>query len=133
MGAGKEPFYRDFEIKSTQTFYDLHQAIQNELKFDKNQMASFFLSNNKWERGLEVNLFDMAEDSHTPVIIMDNTQLCELLSKDNKYLLYVFDFFSDRAFFIELVDIYFPEKKKTYPLCTAGKGNPPQQIIIDDP
>lgn len=133
IGTGKDTFYRDFEIKSTQTFYDFHLTIQDELKFDKNQMASFFLSNDKWEKGLEVNIFDMAEDAHTPVIIMDNTQLCELLSKKNKRLLYVFDFFSNREFYIELIDTYPSENNKAYPCCISGKGSPPKQISLDDP
>ncbi len=133
LGAGKEPFYRDFEIKSTQTFYDFHLAIQNELNFDKTQMASFYLSNNNWEQGLEINIFDMSEDTYTPVIIMDSTQLCELLSEENRRLLYVFDFFSNRKFYIELVDICSSQEKKAYPYCLERKGNPPKQIIIDDP
>ncbi len=132
VGTGKDTFYRDFEIRRDQTFYDFHIAIQNELAYDKNQMASFFLANNKWEKGLEINIFDMAEDTFTPVIIMDNTQLCELLFEEKQRLLYVFDFFSDRAFFIELLSITPSDKEKNYPVCTSGEGTPPKQIIIDD-
>ena len=133
LGTGKGMFYRDFEIKATQTFYDFHIAIQDELGYDKKQMASFFLANNKWEKGLEINIFDMTEDTHTPVIIMDRTQLCELLSEEKQRLLYVFDFFSDRAFYIELVNIFSPGKNREYPCCTGGTGDPPPQIIYDEP
>ncbi len=133
VGTGEELFYRDFEINNKQTFFDLHNAIQEELEYDKKQMASFFIANDKWEKGLEINLFDMSEETHAPVIVMDKTQLCELLFKEKQRLLYVFDFFSDRSFFIELSSIIPVNKNKKYPLCTSGRGNPPKQIIMDDP
>ena len=132
IGSNKEPFYRDFEIKDDQTFFDFHIAIQEELGYDNNQMASFFLADNKWEKGLEINLFDMTEDSFTPVIIMEKTQLCELFTEENQRLLYVFDFFSHRSFFIELLSIVPEKSGKKYPDCTSGQGNPPEQIIITD-
>jgi len=133
VGTGKDPFYRDFEIKEDQTFYDFHDTIQTELGYDKKQLASFFLANNKWEKGLEINLLDMTEDTFTPVIIMDKTQLCELISEEKQRLLYLFDFFSDRAFYIEVLSINPPEDDKIYPCCVSGEGTPPRQIIFDDP
>ena len=131
VGTGKEPFFRDFEISGNQTFLDFHNAIQDELKYDNKQMTSFYLADNKWEKGLEINLFDMTEDSHTPVVIMENTMLCDLVSEVSQRLLYVFDFFSNRAFFIELISIRQMEPGKKYPVCTARAGSPPEQIIID--
>ncbi len=133
VGAGEKPFYRYFEVKEDQTFFDFHTSIQQELGYDKNQLASFFLANNNWEKGLEINLFDMTEDTFTPVIIMDRTQLRELITEEKQRLLYVFDFFSERAFFIELVSITHSEENITYPRCISGKGTPPEQIIIEDP
>lgn len=133
VGAGREPFFRDFELKHDQTFFDFHTIILKELEYDGNQMASFFLADNKWEKGIEINLFDMAEDTFNPVITMEKTQLCELLSEEKQRLLYQFDFFSDRAFFIDLVSITNPVKDAVYPRCSSGKGTPPEQIIIDDP
>jgi hypothetical protein len=132
LGGGDRPFYRDFQLNDNHTFLDFHKAIQEELGYDKNQMASFFLANSKWERGLEINLFDMTEDSFTPVIIMEQTELNELINEEKQRLLYLFDFFSDRAFYIELNSIIPEDKNKTGPICTGGKGNPPDQIIIGD-
>jgi hypothetical protein len=133
VGSSTGPFFRTFEMKSAQTFFDFHVAIQEELGFDKNQLASFFLANNSWEKGLEINLFDMTEDTYTPVIVMERTQLCELLTEEGQRLIYVFDFFSDRFFFIEMISVSLEDKDKTYPVCTSGQGMPPQQIIIEDP
>ncbi len=133
VGTGKDPFFRDFEISGNQTFFDFHHAIQDELGYDKKQMTSFYLADNKWEKGLEINLFDMSDESHTPVIIMEKTRLCELISEPKQRLLYLFDFFSNRAFYIELIEIKQKVPGRTYPACTARGGAPPEQIIIEDP
>jgi hypothetical protein len=132
IGTGSHPFHRDIEVRECQTFYDFHNAIQEELGYDKNQLASFFLANGNWEKGLEINLFDMAEDTFTPVIIMESTQLCELITEEKQRLLYVFDFFSNRAFFIELLELVPDCPHVTYPRCISGWGEPPLQIKIED-
>ncbi len=132
IGKGNQPFFRDFEIRKDQTFYDLHNLIQDELEYDKNQLASFYLADNNWEKGLEINLFDMTEDTFKPVITMERTLLSELVFNVTQRLLYVFDFFSDRAFFIELISITPCRESRGYPRCVAGAGVPPEQLIIDD-
>jgi hypothetical protein len=129
VGTGDPPFYRDFEIREDQTFYDFHSAIQEELGYDKSHIASFFLASETWERGLEINLLDMMDGSFTPVIGMD-IQINELIGKKNRRLLYVFDFFSDRAFHLELMSVVAPGNDKTYPCCVSGDGTPPEQTLI---
>ena len=129
IGPDDNPFYRDFELLENQTFLDFHNAIRDELGYDKNHLASFFLADDNWERGLEINLFDMAEDSFTPVTGMD-IKLNELIGGKNHRLLYVFDFFSDRAFYLELNMVIPPGNDKDYPCCVSGSGTPPQQTII---
>ena len=51
--------FRDVEIKSTQNFDDLHEIIVAAYGFDNLQMASFYVSNDEWEKGQEISLFDM--------------------------------------------------------------------------
>jgi hypothetical protein len=131
VGTGDQPFYRDFEIREDQTFHDFHSVIQEELGYDKSQISSFFLASETWERGLEINPLDMMDGSFTPVIGMD-IQLHELIGGKNRRLLYVFDFFSDRAFHLELVSVTAPDDAKTYPCCISGDGSPPEQTIIPD-
>ena len=45
---------RDIEIKSNQTFMDLHKAIQSAIGFDGAQLASFYMSNDYWVKGKEI-------------------------------------------------------------------------------
>ena len=47
----KDDFLRIIEIDSEATFLDLHNAILESVDYEKNQMTSFFLCNDDWEKG----------------------------------------------------------------------------------
>lgn len=128
----EEGFVRDFEIHSEQTFFDFHNAIQDELRWDKSQMASFILANDKWEKEVEISLFDMSEDGSSGLPVMDKAILKEFFQEEKQKMLYVHDLFSERAFFIELAKITEETKDKKYPFCTRAEGRTPQQILIED-
>ena len=48
--------YRDVVIKHKQTFFDLHKVILKCFEFDNKHHATFFRSNDKWQRGKEITL-----------------------------------------------------------------------------
>ena len=127
----KENFARDFEVRSNQTFYDLHQVIQKNLHYDQSQVASFFICNDQWEKEQEITLFDLSDESLYNPIAMGNAIFSDHITGLKQKLLYVFDFFNERAFFIEVVDIQKETPGKTYPVCTLSRGSPPEQIIMD--
>jgi len=127
----KENFIRDFEVRSNQTFYDLHLAIQKNLHYDQSQIASFFICNNQWEKEQEITLFDLSDEPDNKIMVMDNTIFADHILELKQKLLYVFDVFNERAFFIEVVDIKQEAPGKTYPTCTLSEGLPPVQIIMD--
>ena len=58
-----ESFMREFEFLDSQTLLDFHNIIQEELEFDKSQMASFFMATDNWEKEEEFTLFDMGTGS----------------------------------------------------------------------
>ncbi len=125
-----EDFYRDIEISDDQTFLDFHNAIQQELKFDNSQLASFFTCTDDWEREDEITLVEM--DTPGDKLIMDDVLLKDHIVKQRQRLVYLFDYFSNRTFFIELISISNPDKTKKYPLCKSRKGEAPIQILFDE-
>lgn len=127
----QENFVRDFEIKHDQTFYDLHVAIQENLHYDKSQIASFFICNEKWEKEQEITLFELSEEEASRVIVMDAAHIGEFIKEKKQKLLYVFDVFNERSFYIEVADIHKKDQNLKYPVCTHAKGSAPQQIIMD--
>jgi hypothetical protein len=127
----QDDFIRDFEILDDQTFFDFHLAVQENLHFDKSQIASFFVCNEKWEKEQEVTLFELTDEENASILVMDNTHLVDHVSKAGDKLLYVFDVFNERLFFIELVEKTMPDPSASYPKCINERGKAPQQILMD--
>jgi hypothetical protein len=127
----RDDFIRDIEILDDQTFYDLHQAIQDNLHFDKSQIASFFTCNQQWEKEQEITLFEFSEEEAAKVLVMDNTKIGDHIQGTHDKMLYVFDVFNERLFFMELVEILKQNPSRIYPYCSFEKGQSPEQILLD--
>lgn len=127
----QDDFIRDFEILENQTFLQLHEAIQENLHYDKSQIASFFTCNQQWEKEQEITLFEFSEEDAAKVLVMDNTRIGDHLKDTHEKMLYVFDIFNERLFFIELVEILDQDKAITYPYCSFEQGQSPQQLFMD--
>ena len=124
-------FVRDIEIRSCQSFFDLHKVIQEDLHYDTSQIASFFLTNHHWEKELEFTLFDMTDNGEIPTIPMEKTILKDYMKEERQRFLYVFDFFNERAFFLEITDFSKELELVTYPRISFSQGNPPKQILFE--
>lgn len=127
-----EDFVRDFEILANQTFFNLHMAIQENLHFDKSQIASFFTCSGNWEKEQEISLFELTEEESNTVLTMENTIIGEHVHEVHDKMVYVFDVFNERMFFIELVEKHAKDASITYPCCCLEKGHTPQQLLMDE-
>jgi hypothetical protein len=127
----QDDFIRDIEILDDQTFFHLHDSIQDNLHFDKSQIASFFICNQKWEKEQEIALFELSEEEAAKVLVMDNTIIGDYMQTTHDKMIYVYDVFNERLFFIELVEIQEEDNSKTYPLYSFEQGPPPQQVFMD--
>ena len=121
-----ESFVREFEFLDTHTLLDFHNMLQDELEFDKSQMASFFMATDNWEKEEEFTLFDMGTGSST----MEAAVLEDIIFRKNQKLLYVFDFFNERALFVEYTGETKEVEGRELPVCTNSKGIPPKQVIF---
>ncbi len=121
-----ESFMREFEFLDSQTLLDFHNIIQEELEFDKSQMASFFMATDNWEKEEEFTLFDMGTGSST----MEDAVLEDIIFRKNQKLLYVFDFFNDRNLFVEYTGESKEVTGREYPFCSNSKGVPPKQVVF---
>jgi len=121
-----ETFIREFDFLDSQTLMDFHSTLQEELEFDRSQIASFYLATDNWEKEEEFTLFDMGAGSTT----MDDAILEDVIFRKSQKILYVFDFFNDRALFIEYVGEAEEDDDKDYPVCTSSKGLAPKQVTF---
>lgn len=124
-------FRREIQIDSEATFLDFHRAILKSAGYPDDQMTSFFICDDNWEKETEVTLEDMGTSSDVDSWIMEETPLSELLEEEKQHLLYVFDPLADRAFFIELSEI-ITNKHLNEAECTKSKGDAPQHVLDFD-
>ncbi len=120
-------FRREISIDADATFLDLRDAICDSVGYDKNQMCSFFLCDDNWEKGREITLEDMGSDSDEEIYLMEETILSDYVD-DGQKLIFVFDYMTDRCFFIEMKKSVAGKNLKD-PVCVASMGNPPAQLM----
>ncbi|MGC9332060.1 MAG: IS1096 element passenger TnpR family protein [Bacteroidales bacterium] len=128
-------FIRDIDIPDEKRFYDLHLAIQSACDYDYSQMTSFYISNKKWEKIQEISMVRMDDDDKNAPELMKETLLKKYLCKKGQRMLYLFDFFSVRMMFIEVVRVHTmtaKEAKLNYPRCILSEGKAPPALIVDD-
>jgi hypothetical protein len=120
----EQDVFRDIEIDTTATFEKLHDAILDAFDFEAGEMASFYMSNESWEKGLEIPLMDMAGDA---ALSMKSTTLSEMVSKPSDKILYVYDFMRMWIFYVELMEVKKDMPSTIYPRVALVYGDAPSQ------
>lgn len=126
-----DDFKREIKIDSEATFLDLYNAIMDSVGYTKDQMCSFFICDDDWSKNTEITLVEMDTSSEVDNYIMEDTRLEELLEDEHQKLLFVFDYMTERAFFMELREI-IPGKDLDKAVCSKSIGEAPVQIMSFD-
>lgn len=123
-----DEFIREIQIDPEATFLEFHQAILKSVGYSDDQMTSFFICDDDWEKEKEITLEEMDSNPEMDSWVMKETLLNELIEDEKQKLLYVFDYMTERCFFIELSEIITGKEIKT-PNCTRKEGEAPVQIM----
>ncbi len=99
----KDDVIRDLIVADSINLEELHFSIAKSYGFKGKEMASFYRTNNNWEEGEEIPLFDMSEDGNAQ--IMSSFFIKDILNNVGDKLIYVYDFMSMWTFFVELAKI----------------------------
>lgn len=120
--------YRDITIKHTQNFQDLHFAILKSYEFDSKHQATFFRSNDIWQRGREISVEKYDKKYPVDPLIMSETTIGSEIRDTNQKFVYVYDFTKNWTFLVELINVSKEENGKiSYPCTTRTEGIGPQQ------
>ena len=123
-----ESVYRDVAIMHTQTFYDLHNAILKSYEFDNKHKATFYRSNDSWQRGREISLEKYDKEYPAAPLIMSDTSITSEIKGPNQKFIYEYDFNKNWHFMVELINVDKEENKKLqYPTCIRTEGIAPSQ------
>tara|TARA_B100000768_G_scaffold130465_1_gene121054 strand:- start:82 stop:573 length:492 start_codon:yes stop_codon:yes gene_type:complete len=119
----KKDVIRDIEINPTSNLEELHKAIVSAYELDKNQLASFYITNDKFELLQEIPLFSV-EDKENSMLGMSDIILSSILKEEGAQLLYVYDFMKMWRFLITLTEI--SDEEITTAVCINALGDMPE-------
>ncbi|HVF96212.1 MAG TPA: hypothetical protein VM871_02760 [Flavisolibacter sp.] len=120
--------YRDVVIRHKQNFFDLHETILKGYDFDTKHGATFFRSNDQWQRGREISLEVYEKKYKAAPLLMKETTIGSEIKDPNQKFIYVYDFAKNWTFQVELINVSKEESlKTTYPSVTRKEGIPPSQ------
>lgn len=120
--------YRDVAIRHTQSFFELHEAILKAFEFDNKHAATFYRSNDNWQRGREISLDTYDKTYKAAPLMMRDTVIGSEIRDPNQKFIYVYDFNKNWTFLVELINVSKEENPKlTYPAVVRKEGIPPSQ------
>ena len=99
----KEDVIRTVLVNDTINLEDLHFTIAKAFGFEGQEMASFYKTDDEWNQGEEIPLFNMAEAGEE--ISMQTCILNDTLPEENNKLIYVYDFLNMWTFYVDVVEI----------------------------
>ena len=123
-----DSIYRDVVIRHTQHFLQLHQAILKAYEFDNKHQATFFRSNDHWQRGKEITLQKYDKPYKVEPLLMETTTVGSEIHDPNQKFVYVYDFAKNWSFLIELINVSKEENPRVeYPSIVRSEGIAPSQ------
>lgn len=121
-----ENFALHIDADAKNTFFALHEAIQDECKYDPSELATFFLADEEWDKGQEITMFKNKSPKQHSAPTMKSATLGDYLKEKEDKLIYVFDVINQKSLYIELNEIIM-ENKLNNPVVTYNRGMAPVQ------
>lgn len=123
-----EDFLREITIDADASFLDLNRAILKSCDYTDDQVTSFYTCNEDWEPKDQITREDMGiDDTDRDVYIMESVSLRALIHDEGQKLIYVFDTFNDRVFYLKVTS-FITGKTQKDAVCTRSKGQAPKQL-----
>lgn len=131
-----DDFVRDYEVPYDMNLADFHAYVRDSIGYSPAEMASIFASDTEWNKLREFTSVDMGLEDETGSddipLPMERVDLGQIVREKFGRLIYVFDIFAERQFFIELIESKFAEEGVEYPRIAAAAGDPPAQQRAED-
>src|SRR6201996_6058078 len=120
---------REIDIKSNQTFEDLHRAIHKSTGYNSDYSSSFYISNDQWTKGEEISFMPNQRRIDRGVALMDKIKLSSRIDDPHQKFYYTFNFDRPFDFHVELLKIILEENPgTTYPAVVKSTGEAPKQF-----
>ena len=121
---------REIDIKSNQTFEDLHRAIHRSTGYNADKSSSFYVSTDNWIKGEEIAIHPTQRKIDNGVTLMEKSKLSSFIEDPHQKFYYIYNFDRPYDFHVELVKIILDNDPKIeYPYLVKSIGEAPK--IID--
>lgn len=121
----KNEVFRDILIAETESFESFYKSILNAYHFSEDQMASFYMSNDNWDKGHEISLFDMSFGEDPDAIqpgVMSTSVIRDHIHESDQKMILVHDFMRMWIFLIELIGIEEATPEQTKVVLSVGNA-----------
>jgi hypothetical protein len=119
--------FRDLEVEDTSTLEDLHLEVIKSFTLEPGEMASFYVSDEEWNQGMEIGLEAFGDGP-----AMKDATVGMMLQESGDRLLFVYDFLNMWTFFLELIRAKPTEPGAVYPRETLRFGERPESAPEKD-
>ena len=120
---------REIDVKSNQTFEDLHRAIHQSTGYNCEYPSSFYISNDQWIKGEEITFMPNQRRIDRGIVLMDKVKLSNRIDDPHQKFYYTFNFDRPFDFHVELLKIILDETPGTqYPSIVKSVGEAPKQF-----
>ncbi len=121
---------REIDIKTTQTFEDLHRALHRSTGYSAEKSSSFYVSTDNWIKGEEIAILPNQRKMDRGVILMKDARLSNFVEDPHQKFYYVYNFDRPYDFHVELIKIILENDPHIeYPYLVKSLGEAPK--IID--
>jgi len=121
---------REIDIKSNQTFEDLHRAIHRSTGYNADKSSSFYVSTDNWIKGEEIAIHPTQRKIDNGVTLMEKSKLSNFIEDPHQKFYYIYNFERPYDFHVELIKIILDNDPKIeYPYLVKSIGEAPK--IID--
>lgn len=122
---------RDIDIKSNQTFEDLHRAIHKSTGYNAETSSSFYVSNDQWIKSEEIAYLPNQRKINNGVATMTNSKLSSFIDDPHQKFYYTYNFERPYDFHVKLIKIILDDEAgKTYPYVSRSTGEAPKIVGI---
>ncbi len=119
---------REIDVKSNQTFGDLHLAIHHATGYNADYSSSFYISNDQWTKGEEFAYKPNQRKTDRGVKLVENARLSDFIDDPHQKFYYIFNFDRPFDFHVELMKILSETPGVIYPSVFKSTGEAPKQF-----
>lgn len=123
--------FRDVEVLTSQSFYDLHQCIKTNFQFAETMEASFFMTDDLVIKGKEISSTVEKNLRDAPALSMRKTPIGALMNDPHQRFIYECIHPKSWTLLLEVISLKeFKGEVNTFPRCTKSEGVSPSQFGI---